>query len=425
MVKYCEKLLVLVFIFLSVTSGIYAEHIEFDSKAERAIEMYLESLPISQQISEIFLVNIEGNSSYRAVEDTKDLFGDKTSEPLVPGGCLLFSYNIASDPLEMIRFNKSIADYCDRYGVERPYIATDQEGGLVNRLRSITSYLPSAQRVSEKMSPKEAYYMYYFQGLQMKYLGFDMNLAPVAEGSEEWNKVFLSSRSFGKTNISSVYSYVCAKAYEDSGIGSVIKHFPGNTNADPHTGLPEINQPLSIIYNYYIMPFAFVLQSYPSGVLMSHARITSIDEKVPACLSSVWVTEILRKKLGYTGLVLSDDIFMGALADNGFPPEKACVEAIKAGVDVIMLSEKKFASVALVLLSEAEKDVVFRQRLFEAEKNVIKYKIQCGILDLQEENGNVKIIRNDFEKQSGDVEQRLESYKLNYVKGVKLYNSCF
>lgn len=73
---------------------------------------------------------------------------------------------------------------------------------------------------------------------------------------------------------------------------------------------------------------------------MSHAVTKVADSKTPACLSEYWTREVLQKQLGYGGLIISDDIFMKALADNGFPPEKAVLMAVRAGVDVIMLSEK-------------------------------------------------------------------------------------
>ena len=88
--------------------------------------------------------------------------------------------------------------------------------------------------------------------------------------------------------------------------------------------------------------------------------------------------------MGFSGLVISDDIFMGALSKNGYPPEKACVEAIGSGVDVIMLSEKKFGLVLKILILKAEEDENFAKELNRAIKNVIKSKIKLGILEMIE-----------------------------------------
>ena len=128
---------------------------------------------------------------------------------------------------------------------------------------------------------------------------------------------------------------------------------------------------------------------------MSHARISLAEENVtkplyknldshtPACLSSFWVTDVVRKDFGFEGLILSDDIFMGALRDNGFPPEKAALQAIEAGIDVIMLSEKRFGPVAQILLEYGAENPEFEAKITEACKRVVEYKIKAGLIALK------------------------------------------
>ena len=113
---------------------------------------------------------------------------------------------------------------------------------------------------------------------------------------------------------------------------------------------------------------------------MSHARTTAIDKGVPACLSKVWVTDILRNKYKYQGIIFSDDIFMGALADNGYPPSEAAVMAIDAGVDCIMISEKRFAKAGAVLYKKAKKDSEFAGKIDRAARKIIEYKVRTGLL---------------------------------------------
>jgi beta-N-acetylhexosaminidase len=108
-----------------------------------------------------------------------------------------------------------------------------------------------------------------------------------------------------------------------------------------------------------------------------------MDEKTPACLSKTWVTDVLRKSNVYEGIIFSDDIFMGALADNGFPPEKAAVLAIEAGVDCIMTSEKRFAKQAKLLYKKASEDKVFASRIDQSVKRILEYKIRAGLFNLE------------------------------------------
>ncbi len=114
---------------------------------------------------------------------------------------------------------------------------------------------------------------------------------------------------------------------------------------------------------------------------MSHARTSAIDKGVPACLSKVWVTDILRNQYKYEGLIFSDDIFMGALADNGYPPEVAVIRAVEAGIDCIMISEKRFAKAGKVIYERALEDEVCAKRIDEAVLRIVKYKIKAGLLD--------------------------------------------
>ena len=403
----CVFFLLCIFNLLSCSKKLSPEEIEAQRLLElaqreeavlnaknAAISEYVSSLSDEVKISQLFLVNIEGNQKYSAVEKTGSLYG-KAGEgnPLVPGGVLLFSYNISKDPLETYEYIKSIRDFYLENENLPPYVAVDQEGGDVNRLRGLTSVLWAQKKVADSFSLEGASALYSAQARQMKNLGFHMNLAPVVEVLTEKNRDFLDTRSFG--NLEAVLSYgeIAINSYEEKGIAVVLKHFPGNSNADPHIGLPKIEYAAGERDSYF-KPFEALLPK-ASALLMSHAIVLpkenlpqseNLMEELnhPACFSPYWIQEVAKKQFGFTGLVFSDDIFMGALAKNGYPPEKAALEAIKAGVDVIMLSEKRFGGVAGILLSKAKEDPDFAKEINRAAENVIRYKIKAGILEMIE-----------------------------------------
>ena len=208
-----------------------------------------------------------------------------------------------------------------------------------------------------------------------------MNLAPVIETETQDNCDFLDGRSFGDYQKVIDYGRACINAYQNNNISTVVKHFPGNTNTDPHSGLPEITLSKNELENS-IMSFKYIIDYNPAAILMSHARTLAIDKQTPACLSKEWVTDILRNEFGYEGLIISDDILMAALSENGFPPQKAVVMAIEAGVDCIMISQKRFASSAQILYDKAQKDSDFLALLQKASFRVIKYKFNNGLLKL-------------------------------------------
>ncbi len=353
-----------------------------------ALDNYVQTLPVDDKISQIFLVNIDGNRKYIPVERTGALIGNpRVGEPLVPGGVLLFSFNIGSSKEQVIEYIKSIKEYYYIHNKVPPYISIDQEGGYVNRLRGITDMLPSAKTVASEYSLEEASTLYAIQAKQMAELGFSLNLAPVAEIETKFNKDFLDTRSFGSLEQVASYGTVQIQQFKAQKIGSAIKHFPGNTNLDPHTGLPEISVNGNELNSTYIEPFKR-LMPYADAVLMSHARINvtdnpAADSQTPACLSEYWVKRVIRGELGFDGLVISDDIFMDALVKNGYDTEKAAVSAVNAGVDVIMISEKRFGDVAKILLEHCENDPNFATKLDRACRHVIEYKIKNGMFRYQ------------------------------------------
>lgn len=358
----------------------------------QAVSDFVSSLPPDEKISELFFVNIEGNKIFHSVENVPEGFGQDSKKPLVPGGVLLFSYNISKDPLETYEFIKSIRDFYVQNNLVPPFVAVDQEGGDVNRLRSLTRPLPSQKKIAQNFSSEEAEKIYSAQARQMKNLGFHLNLAPVVEIENESNSEFLGTRTFGNLENVLAFGKLEISSYESNGVRTALKHFPGNSSTDPHSGLPEISVTKSQLENSYLVPFKNLLSS-SSAVLMSHARIKIQDddgyfeEKVPSCLSHFWISEVVRKNLDFSGLVISDDIFMAALAENGFPPEKACVQAIEAGIDSIMISEKRFGSSASLLYKKSLEDESFAEKIDAAAEDVVRFKIKCGILLLEEIKG--------------------------------------
>lgn len=345
---------------------------------------YIKNMPLENKIAQLFIENLEGNTKFRTYENMKAITDkdDDEERPLVAGGYLFFSYNIADSVQAQKDFNNSINDYCRQNKIIPPYLAVDQEGGWVSRLKKLNTKLPSNQDVAKNNSIAQSYEIYREQALQMQSMGFHMNLAPVIEVCTPDNEDFLDGRSFGSFEQVLNYGRACVNAYENNQIATVVKHFPGNTNTDPHTGLPEIKLSEADLKES-VRSFEEILKYNPSAILMSHARTSAIDPGVPACLSKVWVTDILRNTYKYQGIIFSDDIFMGALADNGYPPEKAALMAIDAGVDCIMISEKRFGKAARVIYKKAQEDSKFAKKIDQALLRILEYKEKAGLFVLE------------------------------------------
>lgn len=359
----------------------------------RAVADYVSTLSDAEKISQLFLVNIEGDTSFAPLERTGALYGqDDVGDALVPGGCLLFSYNIAASAEKIAAYTASIQRFYREHGMVPPYVAIDQEGGEVNRLRRITSTLVSQKKTVEWFSSEDAYAIYAAQARQLRALGIQVNLAPVVEAETAANSAFLETRTFGPLEVVLSYGAAEVRAYEDNGVAVVLKHFPGNSDTDPHTGLPHITFS-ALDHDTYFKPFELLLPM-AGAVLMSHAVMqgaaeTGVDyaasteaTAMPACFSRYWVTDVARMRFGFNGVIFSDDIFMGALASNGYGPEIAAVAALEAGVNCIMLSGKKFGSIAGLLLAKAGEDEHFATLVEESARRMIAFKVRVGLLDM-------------------------------------------
>jgi beta-N-acetylhexosaminidase len=382
-----------------------------------AVVSFVKSLSLKDKVCQLFIENLTGNDTFVSVES-------RDGRPLIPGGYLFFSYNIADSPGQIISFTDSINYFCTVHAVIPPFLALDQEGGTVNRLRGVAGPLPSAEAMSKKLTVEQAYRFYSLQAIQIRSLGFTVNLAPVAEVCTEENRNFLAGRSFGSIRDVEAYAAAAVNAYQNNSVASVLKHFPGNTNTDPHTGLPEIKLSAKDMEEQVITPFSYLFSLGPAGVLMSHARTAVYDPGVPSCLSRMWVTDTIRSRLGFNGLIMSDDIFMAALAENGYPPDTAVVKAVEAGIDCIMISEKKIGRSADVLVRKARTDPEFAAKIDAACLHVIRAKLSYGVLSLEQSDG-VWAVRLHSGKPQRSVKERLFLFEKARRENYELYRLYF
>ena len=376
-------------LFLTILpiSNILADEINQPDSREQIIKTYTDSLSLEEKIAQLFLINLENDDKFLSVEYYEK---DGVKKTLIPGGYIFFGYNIADNASKIMSFTDSIIEHAYMQGSIVPYLCVDVEGGYVNRLRSVAGPLAENERVSNCLTADKTFELYESYAKQMRSLGFNLNLAPVSEICTDKNKDFLSGRSYGDKGSVIKYSSECVSAYQKNEVAAILKHFPGNTNVDPHTGLPKIEMSKEE-FDEITETFSKIIEkSHPAGVLMSHAVVPSYDSH-PSCLSRFWVTDILRTKIGYDGLIFSDDIFMGALIDNGYSPEKACRMAVDAGINCIMISQKTFKKWLKIFIAICEEDPEFLNKIEDSLYRILSFKIDYGIISASdlENPGNI------------------------------------
>lgn len=342
---------------------------------QKAIDTFIDSLSGSERVAQLLAIGIEGTTEMPLYAKT-----EFASAP--PGSFLLFKANIGNKPLDVIDFTQSVHDwYTAQNNFVPPLNLIDNEGGDVYRINAIASPLPSAADMVRFFTVQEAETYYELIGKQMNALSLQVNLAPLVEPLFDENRAFLQNRSYGKPIVASSYSAGALRGYQKAGIASVIKHFPGNTSADPHEKLSVLEVSKTDFDQKYKSAFARLIQTQPvSALLMSHACVPCIEEGVPACLSREMVQGVVRGELGFDGVVISDDVFMGALGKSGFTGEEAAIRAVYAGVDILMMSEKHYGGIFDSLMSEYEKSGAFRDLVTQSVKRILRLKLSVGLM---------------------------------------------
>src|SRR5438876_448350 len=255
-----------------------------------------------------------------------------------PGGFILFGRNIESAP----QLRKLIDDLRDLCQI-KPIITIDQEGGRVSRLRVIGSEPPNAQRLRYKDDVELISLHGDITGRLLRVFGFNLDLCPVLDISFDDNADnSLRGRCYGKTVEQVVHN---AGAFNDAmreqGIASCGKHFPGYTCAksDAHFELPKIDRTREELDQNELAVFKQLIDRVDS-MMICHGWYPSLDpEKTPASLSRRVITDLLRKEFGFDGLVMTDDLDMGAIL-NGYGLEQTIRLAIGAGNDLAMICHR-------------------------------------------------------------------------------------
>lgn len=356
-------------IFKKTYSHIEENRIEI---ARDSIDACYELLSDEQRIGQMLLVSLEGNSSEHI---ERILSVNQTT----PGGYLLFGFNIAETPEDTIQFLSELNNAFISKGQIPPFISIDHEGGIVNRLRNLCSKLPSQLSVAQKFSYEEAARLYELHGNQLRNLGIHINLAPVVEVLTDENVEFLEDRSYGNLKDVLTYSRAQISGMKKAGILSVLKHFPGNTNNDPHTGLPILTCDMQTLQRDFLEPFYRLNEQSSNGVLVAHTVVPAVDDR-PACLSEKVMSLLTTDNKPFEGLVFSDDLLMKALIKNGHPVESSLIDAVNAGVNILMISTSSYDEYAAILLKEYRADSAFKEKVDYSVKKILEWKVSCNLL---------------------------------------------
>lgn len=242
---------------------------------------------------------------------------------------------------------------------KRPILALDQEQGRICRIRSGVTLFPSPRRLGILDSPKTTFYVARWTARELRRLGVNLNLAPVADvlrGEEA--RDLLGERCFGD-DPQKVALHVShwIRGSQEAGVAACAKHFPGHGSAKGDTHLEMSLDPsdAKMIFTGHLLPFREALKAKVASIMVSHVIYPALDSRFPASLSSKIMVGLLREKMGFKGIIITDDLEMRAIALK-MDPVQAAVEAIKAGADMAIVSRNSLPRIPIrTILNELEK----------------------------------------------------------------------
>ena len=301
-----------------------------------------------------------------------------------PAGVILFARNISG-----AEQTHTLLRECQKCVAKPLFTCVDLEGGTVDRFRNVIGSAPSPAEVfatgSRALFRKHGRVI----GENCRALGFNVDFAPVLDLAYEPSRSVMSSRAVSDDPKQVVaYAREFLRGLGDAGVLGCGKHFPGLGEAtlDTHHELPSIDKPLRKLWEQDLVPYrSLSLHRELPMVMVSHAAFPGVTPAVkqkptPASLSKKWITDILRKKIGYRGLICSDDLEMGgvlaAASIEQAAIEQVTIGHIRAGGDLGLICHREdfILRAHEALVHEAERDGRFARRVRESARRVLAFK---------------------------------------------------
>jgi beta-N-acetylhexosaminidase len=293
----------------------------------------LELSELNEQMGRLFMVGMPGPHLDRG---TVSLIRDGSV-----GGIILFKRNIL-DPLQVAALTNDLQETAMKYHGVPLFLAVDQEGGRVARLQEPFTHFPGNGAIGDGPdSRKMAEAFGRTTAKEMRLVGLNMDMAPVLDVSAGTVDRVLEGRMFGgDPDLVGRLGRIVIKTLQENGVMAVGKHFPGlgRVRLDPHHHPCAIEANEQEIETVDLPPFEDAVREGVSAIMTSHAQYPGLDAPCPATLSHGIITELLRGRLGFDGIIITDDLEMGAIKKDPGVAEGA-VKAFEAGCDILLICE--------------------------------------------------------------------------------------
>ncbi|WP_042478930.1 beta-N-acetylhexosaminidase [Bacillus ndiopicus] len=372
-------------------------HISVYTKLKDEVAEMISQMTLDEKIGQMMFAGVTGTMLQ---QETSSLIHD-----FKVGGMILYANNLETPQQSITLINDLMAANVDN---RHPlFIGTDQEGGTVARLPGPLKNFPTNKIIGNINQPQFSFEVGKLLGEQLRAFGFNLDFAPVMDVNSNPNNPVIGDRSFSNNpNIVSELGIQTMKGLESKQVIPVIKHFPGHgdTSVDSHLELPKVTKSLEDLNKMELIPFKAAIENGADVVMVAHILLPKIDQKYPASMSKEIITGILRDQIGFNGVVMTDDMTMGAIT-NHFDIGQAAVDAVKAGNDIILIahSASNVTSAIEAVKAAINNGEIAEDRINESVRRIIQLKQKYQL-----ENKPVTTV--DINKLNTDIEKVLSTY---------------
>ncbi|WP_144933721.1 beta-N-acetylhexosaminidase [Paenibacillus sp. 32O-W] len=367
-----------------------------EAEEEEGLAGIVNRMTLDEKIGQMIIAGVDGT-----VPSARD---ERMIKQQHVGGIIFYKNNL-SDPASVVSFGNRLKQWNEGHPVPL-LLSVDQEGGRVSRLPGFDQ-LPTAQEVGRWGRPEAAGELGRILGEEVGAMGLNMNFAPVLDINNNPKNPVIGDRSFGSDaeTVTGMGLEVMKKMAE-TGIIPVVKHFPGHgdTETDSHLDLPVIRKSEQDLAGLEWKPFAEAIREGADAVMVAHILFPEIDGQNPSSLSEKVVTGQLRDKLGFDGVILTDDLTMGAIV-NRYGIGEAAVLSVQAGTDILLVAHEYAnvdAVIAAIKQSVADGKLT-EDRINESVLRIVRLKAKYNLEDKPAEtpdvsvlNGQIRTMTNQF-----------------------------
>ncbi len=350
-----------------------------DEILDLRIESIINDMSLDEKIGQLFIISVR-NSYNGSRMLHADNYMKEIIEKYKPGGLILFSVNF-SDPIQtrdLIRDTQALSRI-------PMFMAVDEEGGIVARLgnseRMSVTKLPPAAVIGRTGNTEYARIAARVISEELKAFGFNMNMAPVADVNTNSKNPIIGNRTYSSTPYEAgVMVAAVTETMAEENMISVLKHFPGHgdSSTDTHKGDVILNHNIERLEKIEFIPFRMGIEAGADVVMTAHIKVPAVTgSDMPATMSPVLLQDILRKNLGFEGIIITDAMDMGAIKQY-WSADEAAVNALKAGIDIILIPASIYDAVRGIK-SALNSGELSMERIDQSLRRILKVKLKHGL----------------------------------------------